>query len=170
MKERFKHNSEQEVNPITKPAVFTPNPGAARDLVVLSRWRRRFEPSLPAEDITGGKRHYPVFPLQHLHWSKSGVSEEGRAIICSPLPRGLFFRRDSEALLSAGRHISNSCFQLALLNSYTVVSGVHRKFEIPDILHMQDDDQEGKTPTETTTGQPQLAKEQRKLQQALYQC
>lgn len=113
---------------------------------------------------------YPVFPLQHLHWSKSGVSEERRAIICSPLPRGLFFRRDSEALLSAGRHISNSCFQLALLNSYTVVSGVYRKFEIPDILHMQDDDQEGKTPTETTTGQPQLAKEQRKLQQALYQC
>lgn len=101
---------------------------------------------------------YPAFPLQHLHWSKPGASEEGRAIICSALPRGLFFRRDSEVLLSAGRHINNAFFQLALQNPHTVVCGDYRKFEIPDILHMQDD-QEGKLPIEITMGQLQLAKE-----------
>lgn len=47
-----------------------------------------------------------------------------------------------------------------------MVSGVYRKFEIPDILHIQDD-QEEETPTETAVGQLQLAEDQRKLQQAL---
>lgn len=35
MKERFKHNGEQKVNCMPKPPVLTPNPGAARNLVVL---------------------------------------------------------------------------------------------------------------------------------------
>lgn len=34
MKKRFKHNGEQEVNPMAK-SVFIPNPGAAINLVVL---------------------------------------------------------------------------------------------------------------------------------------
>lgn len=38
MKERFKQNSEQEINPMTNTTtnpMFTSNPGAARNLVVL---------------------------------------------------------------------------------------------------------------------------------------
>jgi len=77
---------------MSKPAVFTPIAGAASNLLAVAprRWRRRFEHSLPAEDIRDGKRHYLVFSQRHLYWSKSVVSEEGRAL-CSPLPRGLFF-------------------------------------------------------------------------------
>lgn len=63
MKERFKHNSEQEVNPMSKPAVFTPNPGAAKNLVVLSRGRRRFEPSLPAEESRWQETLFILFYL-----------------------------------------------------------------------------------------------------------
>lgn len=101
MKERFKHNSEQEVNPMPRPAMLSPNPGAAGNLVLKGR-EGLSPPYLLKASQVAKATIYPAFPLQHLHWSKSGISEEGRAIIRSPLPRGLFFRRDSEVLLSAG--------------------------------------------------------------------
>lgn len=138
MKERFQQNSAQEFNPMTNAMTTPCSPQilGLQETLLSSGWRRRFEPSPPSQ--VAQDTVYPALPLQHLHWSKCGVSEEGRAVICSPLPRGSFFSRDSEVLLSAGRHINNACLQLALQNPHTVVCGVYGKFEIPDILHMQD--------------------------------
>lgn len=172
MKERFKHSSEQEVNPITKPAVIipnlTPNLGAARNLVVLKGEERVWALSTCWRHHRWQKTLFILLSLCSTYTGVNLVILKRERPSFAPLCPEVYFSGEAEVLLSAGRHINNACFQLALQNSHTVVWGVYRKFEIPDILHKQDD-QEGKIPTWITMGQLQPAKSKGNCNKH-YQC